>query len=286
MGEWSENGRIHGMFADGDKVSSKRIQYFQDEGLLFPNASDEDPNNWSDQRVVCNCMSVTKGRIRACMESCQHDPGRVARVTQASTVCGSCRPLLEQLCGSVSSGVARGFSVKALFITSLLAFTIVAYCIAAPAAPMATSVESWWYQVDQLWRDNILKQITGYSLVGIFLVGLLISLRKRFSWFTFGKFTSWRFFHAAFGLTALLALYSHTGFHFGHNLNFWLMFVFVAMNLLGALAGVVTAIEGSANTALAVRVRRFRPLLTWMHLVLFWPLPVLLTFHIISAYSY
>ena len=122
--------------------------------------------------------------------------------------------------------------------------------------------------------------------MAIFLVGLLLSLRKRIKWFRFGHFAYWRVFHTAFGIIALIALFVHTGFHFGHNLNFWLMFTFVALNLLGALAGVVAAIESAGNSKAALMARRFRPALTYAHVALFWPLPVLLTFHILSVYFY
>jgi len=59
------------------------------------------------------------------------------------------------------------------------------------------------------------------------------------------------------------------------------MFVFVLLNILGAVAGIVTAVETKHAIA-----RRIRPILTWAHLILFWPLPVLLTFHILSVYLY
>ena len=170
-----------------------------------------------------------------------------------------------------------------LLLASLLSLFLVSYSIAGPAAKMASSVESVWYQVDQLWRDNLLKQISGYSLMAVFLIGLLISLRKRLSWFKWGQFASWRFFHSAFGLISLGVLWAHTGFHFGANLNWWLMFVFVALNLLGAVAGIVAAMEARNNSE---RARRLRPILTKAHLLLFWPLPVLLTFHILSVYLY
>gem|GEM_PF-5648639 len=64
------------------------------------------------------------------------------------------------------------------------------------------------------------------------------------------------------------------------------MSVFVAINLLGAAAGVVSAVEGSGTSAAALIARRYRPVLTYGHLILFWPLPVLLIFHILSVYLY
>ena len=286
VGEWPENGRVHSLFSSNSKVTKKQIKHFTSEGILVSETQLEDITQWAEKRIVCNCMSVTKGKIMSCMATCKNDPSRIAQMTQATTVCGSCLPLVEQLCGKTSSGVVKLFATKALLYTSIIALLVLLYIVIAPPAPMAESVESFWYKVDQLWRDFILKQITGYSLMAVFLIGLVISLRKRFAWFTWGKFTTWKFFHAAFGLTSLIVLFAHTGFHFGHNLNFWLMFIFVSINILGALAGIVTAVESAGTSTWAMKARSVRPLLTWVHIILFWPLPVLLVFHIISAYAY
>ena len=54
----------------------------------------------------------------------------------------------------------------------------------------------------------------------------------------------------------------------------------------GAVAGIVSAIEAGGTSVLALRARRVRPFLTYAHLLLFWPLPVLLIFHILSVYLY
>ncbi len=283
IGNWEENGRVHAAYISQKKISEKQQNYFTEEGLLFPGVTIENPADWSEERVVCNCTNTPKGEIMACLAQCQNDPDRVAACTGASTVCGSCRPLVEQLCGAPLTAPTGKKSVTALLLASILSLGVIGYAMAAPPIAMAESVESFWFKVEQLWRDNFIKQITGYSLMGIFLIGLIISLRKRLSWFKWGKFTTWRFFHAAFGLASLGALWAHTGFHFGANLNFWLMFVFVMLNLLGAVAGIVTAIEARGTSSVA---RRLRPILTWAHLILFWPLPVLLTFHILSVYLY
>ena len=283
VGSWEENGRIHEAYSRGAKISEKQQRYFTEEGILFPGAKIENPASWTDQRIVCNCTATSKGEIMACLSQCQNDPDRVSAATGASSICGSCRPLLDQLCGTTPSPAIGKKSVIGLLIASILSLGIVAYSIAGPASSMATSVDSLWYKIDQLWRDNLIKQITGYTLTAIFIIGLLISLRKRLSWFKWGKFASWRFFHSAFGLTSLAALWAHTGFHFGSNLNWWLMFVFVALNLLGAIAGIVAALDAKNSSE---RARRLRPILTKAHLILFWPLPVLLTFHILSVYLY
>ena len=114
----------------------------------------------------------------------------------------------------------------------------------------------------------------------------MISLRKRLPSFRFGAFAKWRVFHSAFGLLSLAVLFAHTGFRFGSNLNATLMASFVGLNLLGALAGVAAGLETRGAPRAAMFARRVRPGLTVAHYVFFWPLPVLLAFHIASAYLY
>ena len=285
IGPWPEVGKIQSIFAKGGMIREREQRYFQDEGVLSPGGSCSAVNLWPDDRIVCNCMGISKGTLVDCLETCCRDPDLLASESQASTVCGSCRPLLDELCGT-PAGSDRPVAGRRLLVVSVLAVGLVLLAIVAPPFAMADSVESWRYRIDILWRDKLIKQITGFGLMGIFLVGLLISLRKRLRWFRIGHFGKWRFFHATFGLTALVVLFVHTGFRFGHNLNFWLMFTFVGLNLLGAFAGIASAVEGSGTSALALRARRVRPLLTYAHLLLFWPLPVLLLFHVLSVYIY
>jgi len=173
-----------------------------------------------------------------------------------------------------------------LLVASVLALIVVLGAIILPPAPIADSVYSYWAKVDRLWRDNVLKQISGYSLLGVFTIGLLISARKRLPWFKLGKYMSWRMFHIIFGIISLVVLYAHTGFHFGHNLNYWLMLVFIMINLLGAITGFVIAMEHCKNVALAKFSQVVRPYMLWGHIIFFWPLPILIIFHILSVYKY
>lgn len=284
VGNWHESGRLQQLIAGQKSISAKQEKYFLQEGLLFPGQEISDPTKWPKTQIVCNCTTTNKETILACMTACQNDPDRICSATGAGSVCGSCRPLVEQLCGLTPQSTTQNkVGVIGLLAASIIALALTAYTIIGPPATMADSVESFSYKIDQLWRDNLIKQISGYSLTAIFTIGLLISLRKRLPWFTWGKFANWRFFHALFGLISLAALWAHTGFHFGANLNWWLMFVFVALNLLGAIAGIVAAIEAKGTSE---TMRRLRPILTKAHLILFWPLPILLTFHILSVYLY
>ena len=285
VGPWPEAGMVQSLFEDGGYVREAEQRYFESEGVFEEGAPEVDVASWPDSRTVCNCTNVRKGAIIGCLEKCGRDPDKVAEETGASMTCGSCRPLLEQLCGAPVTA-QRPVAARALLVASVIALCVVIATIVAPPVPLANSVESWRFTMEQLWRDTFVKQITGYGLTAVFVIGLLISLRKRLPRLRIGHFGKWRFFHATFGIVSLVVLFAHTGFRFGHNLNYWLMLTFVLLNLLGACAGIASAIEASGTSNAALVARRFRGLLTYSHLVLFWPLPVLLIFHVLSVYLY
>lgn len=286
VGKWDDYAELHDIYLQRKKVGKNQLEHFTKNGNLFPDSDVINPRGWADSRVICNCMSVKKGTIIDAIEKHGSDPEVIASVTQASTVCGSCDYLLQGLCGKTISPLTNIRVPKSLLITSIIALSITTLAYLLPPAPIAESVTSLWAKVDRLWRDNLLKQITGYAILAIFTIGLLVSARKRLTWFKFGKYASWRYFHVAFGVLSLVMLYAHTGFHFGHNLNFWLMFVFTLLNLLGAFTGIIIALENTKHVALARLSQLARPYMLWGHIILFWPLPVLITFHILSAYQY
>jgi len=285
IGAWEESARVQSLYLENAKITNKEKDYFVKEGVLSE-GGENSVQQWPDSRVICNCMGITKGEIIGCFKTCGQDPDKIAAQTSCSEVCGSCRPLLEELCNKPPSKLIKPVAVKRLLTLSVFTVLAVAAILILPPAPISESVESWYYNVDKLWRNNVTKQITGYVLMAIFVFGMLISLRKRFRWFRFGNFNKWRVFHAFFGVASLGALFFHTGFHFGSNLNYWLMLCFVLINVLGGVAGVFSAIESSGTSELALKARRFRPALVYLHVILFWPLPILLAFHIASVYLY
>ena len=136
---------------------------------------------------------------------------------------------------------------------------------------------------DFLWRDGLLKQISGFTLLGLVVIGLVVSLRKRVPKVTWGGFDYWRLVHIVLGVLALLVLVGHTSLALGHNLNQWLMLDFLAAAALGGLATLVIAWQHRMARSPG---KRLRDILYWSHVVILWPLPVLLSFHILSVYYF
>jgi nitrite reductase (NADH) large subunit len=131
--------------------------------------------------------------------------------------------------------------------------------------------------------DGTIKQITGFTLLGLSALIAFLSVRKRLTWRWLGQYKIWRVAHTVIGMAALAVLFFHTGFNLGNNLNRWLMVTFLTVAVVGSITGFVTARE---HTVLAAGERSYRPFFTWLHILAFWPLPVLLLLHVVTVYAY
>ncbi len=148
--------------------------------------------------------------------------------------------------------------------------------------PYANTVQLDW-RWDVLWTNSWFKQVSGFTLVGLAVLGMILSLRKRITRFSAGHFDHWRFTHVAIGALAIVALAIHTGFRFGTNLNFYLMALFTSLSLVGVLLSLVIASEHKISVATVVKLRQWG---IWAHVVLCWPIPALLSFHVLKTYYF
>lgn len=85
------------------------------------------------------------------------------------------------------------------------------------------------------------------------------------------------------GASCLGLLALHTGLHMGVNLNRWLLIDFLAVLLLGGLSALTLAFAHKMRPA---RARKWRSSMTTAHILITWPLPVLLIMHVLSVYYF
>jgi len=64
--------------------------------------------------IVCNCTKTTCGKLQELIEAGSSTLEQIAEQTQATMVCGSCQPLVEELLGSASLGVGELLAVQNL----------------------------------------------------------------------------------------------------------------------------------------------------------------------------
>jgi nitrite reductase (NADH) large subunit len=203
------------------------------------------------------------------------------RETNASTVCGTCRPLLQEILG-VGATHEPVFGARTIAAASALALLAALIAILAPAWPYSPSLERG-IGLDELWIDGTWKQVTGFALLGLSALIAFLSVRKRVGMRWLGDYRFWRIVHATVGVAALAILFLHTGFHLGSNLNLWLMATFLTVATIGSLTGIVTARE---HALLAKGNASPRRGFVWLHILTFWPMPVLLFLHVVTVYAY
>ncbi|MCO6412718.1 MAG: NAD(P)/FAD-dependent oxidoreductase [Thiogranum sp.] len=278
FGEWKESSRVQEALDRSRIIWPWQQRRFAKRGQLWPGQDAADVNDWPAAAVVCQCTGVTRGTLSRALRAGHASVEALSEQTGAASVCGGCKPLLADLAGSAATAAEAGH--RTLLWSGIAGLLAVLALLFLPPVPYANSVQlpvRW----DRLWSDSLFKQISGFSLLGIGLLVSLISLRKRVTRFAAGAFSSWRLWHVVFGTLAAALLLAHTGLRLGSNLNLLLMLVFSALLLVGSVAGATIGVQHRLPRATA---RRTREVALWMHILLIWPLPVLLGFHVLKTY--
>ena len=281
VGDWHEISLLQDAIQGKKRLMFWHLARFRNSGNIWGSEEDMSVLTWPSGAVICNCTGVTRGRLTQAISTGCASITCLTEETRAASVCGSCKPLLSEMLGQESQ-LEPVKAWRSLLTLSLVALLVVATFLLMPPIPYPDSVQvvlRW----DDLWRDSLLKQVSGFTMLALVLLGLVVSLRKRIANIKFGDFGSWRYFHIVLGVLALAALVSHTGLRLGDELNRLLMLNFVLLAMVGAGASLVISSEHRISPALAKKRRRQ---LTWLHILLFWPMPVLLGFHVVKTYYF
>ena len=242
---------------------------------------------WPREAIVCNCTGVTKGVIQDAGLQGAKSLEDIRTMTGANTVCGTCQPLVMELAGQGEAKIQAVKWWKALATLSVLATLSALITAFMPPYPLSEG-----FEIKELaravWFDTIWKQWSGFTLLGVTTLAAILGLRRRIPLLEkLGSWDLWRMIHVGIGVLAALILIWHTGFRLGANLNLILMISFVGALVTGAITGMVTGGEHELrNRKLVKTTAQPRSLPNWLHILLLWPLPVLLLIHILSVYTY
>ena len=161
----------------------------------------------------------------------------------------------------------------------------VAVTLLAPRIPIP---ESYGRSIlRNLWFDGSWQQWSGYVLLGFSILGLAIAIivKKRLV-VRVARSHRWRLTHFALGASCLVALFAHTGFRFGANLNGVLMGFYLAVLFSGALSEIALRVVPRLQiVGLGTPGKRRRAFIR-LHVLALCPLPALLVVHILTAYSF
>lgn len=284
IGLWKEDVRLQNAVICRQFVWPWQLWRFRRYGMIWPQRQQNGVTSWPASATVCQCTGVSRGIIERAIIDGACSVQQVSTNTGASSVCGTCRPLVQQLLEASSNQSLKPSAIewsRTLTITGFLSMLGILAIFILPSLPYNDSVQVTW-RWDILWRDQFFKQVSGYSVLALFCLGLLISPRKRMQgWQRMGGYSSWRLFHVCVGILIVATLVVHSGARLGHGVNFWLMLLFCFTLLTGGWLSVLIGTE-HRWTAGSLIVWRGRSL--WWHVLAFWPIPVLLGFHILKSY--
>lgn len=172
---------------------------------------------------------------------------------------------------------------KLLLILSAVAGSAAGATFVLPRVPVADSFGAALRM--HLWFDSGWQLWTGYVLLALASAGILaVVLMKVRRIARFGGHNWWRLAHAGLGVACVLALFVHTGFRLGANLNAALMVCFLTVLILGGIAGVCNNAAGELRRMGVPPRVRIIPMR--LHTVALWPLPALVIIHVLAVYLY
>jgi nitrite reductase (NADH) large subunit len=281
-GEWPGLQRFQESVSTHRRIWPWQIRRFVSEGLLWNEVASENVIDWPATAIVCNCTGVTRGQLDVAMKNGAKTAGELMAETGASTVCGTCKDLV---CDFAGGNAAREpvKAYKGLLLVSLIAFVAAITYLLSPSIGYTETAAVNWH-IDEWWRDGFYKQVSGFLILGFSVFISFVSVRKRLAkYIKLWDFAYWRFAHVAIGVVLLGFLLAHTGLRMGSHLNFYLMLVFSALIVVGAVAGLAISYEHNMPARIAKRLRSYA---LWSHILLLWPLPGLLGFHVIKTYYF
>jgi nitrite reductase (NADH) large subunit len=227
--------------------------------------------------IVCSCNLVSTRMLVAAIGSGCRSMADVTALTRACTGCGSCKPAVQ----AMLAGLETVPLVRPMRLLAGVAGLALLLAVALPLArvPLVRRLlpvpESW----DFLGRDPMVQQATGYGVLGLFALALLLPLRRRLGMGFIRSGNFWRVMHGLVGVGLCGLLLAHTSARLGQGFNLALSVTALVLVVAGALLGLVWR-RGPPQTQLAART--LRPL----HLALFWPTLTFIAVHVLAVYYF
>ncbi|HVR61314.1 MAG TPA: FAD-dependent oxidoreductase [Polyangia bacterium] len=270
VGNWPELGAVQESISDRRHLDLGWRERFNREGTLWRGVAAPAISRREDK--VCMCANVTAGTIQDAIAAGCTTVDAIATATGATRGCGSCLPLVSLMVGQPAAPDRKPRAWMAGFAALALAGT--ALMLALPPAPLADALAS--FGVDRLFREPFWQQVSGFTLLGMCALAMLLPLAKRALHVGGTSLPAWRAAHTGIGVGALLAMVVHTNLRTGHHMNFVLEAAFAALLLLGGAAGLLGLDRGG----------RLGRLLRLGHLFVFWPLLGLIGLHVLAVYYF
>jgi len=286
LGQWPQQLQLRQAIETQERIPARDLKRFTRSGRIWRDDPTADAASWPADAIICNCRLVTKQAIQGAIDNGAKTSAEVCQASGAAQQCGSCSSVVDQLVNGKAAKAPHAWRGLLIGLLSLVTLAGAIGLVAAPPWPITQSANAP-VQIDHLWRDGVLKQVTGFSLLGMIAIATLLFFRKRTKKRIPGSYSVWRIVHVMLGAGMIALLFMHTGLRLGSNLNAWLMASFLATLVAGSLAGAATASELRRSPA-TPSAGRWPPrrVAAWLHIFVAWPLPLLLALHVLMVYYF
>jgi len=230
--------------------------------------------------VMCFCTGTTYGKLCELRDAgLGHDA--IIAETGASQHCGSCAQRIAVVTMGESRVTGRT-EVNGLWISVVMSLLLLVALVVGMAIPFSARWQSSWRLVDTLWRNEVVRQVTGYSLLSLLLLAFIPAWKRRAQREQrkpqSRSLISW---HVLAVTSVMIVFTLHTGVRIGHGANAQLGIMFATTLLLGGAAALTwrSASRSTSHRRVAENIRA-------LHWALLFPLPIVLVFHLVQVYYF
>jgi NAD(P)H-nitrite reductase large subunit len=109
LGAADSGGQLQRLFRSGEELADSPLDLLMGDSArdaLLKDGAGADLKGLADDTQICNCNTVSKGKIAAAIADGKCSVAALGECTKAGTGCGTCQPLLAQLISAYGQGKA------------------------------------------------------------------------------------------------------------------------------------------------------------------------------------
>lgn len=95
-GEWDSLQNLYSRVLDNGTITDEELKLFKEQGDI---AVAKKITTESDDEIICNCMYVSRGTIKTCINEGCTTVNEVSDKTGSGSICGACIPTIQSMLG-------------------------------------------------------------------------------------------------------------------------------------------------------------------------------------------
>ena len=132
IGAWPGVERLQEVVARQQRIWPWQVSKFKKTGILWAEEDACNVASWPNSAVICHCAGTTRANLARAKNSGACNVDQLAQMTGASTVCGSCRPLLVNFI-SVQSVKKSDQIARGILAISVIGLVVLMYVLSQQA---------------------------------------------------------------------------------------------------------------------------------------------------------